>query len=223
MLPVLILQTLAIRLSNGPAVEPDHRFGPHMLLAIGMVLALIALSTLAAIIRTRSRAGGVARDLRSRSRCVEEWLATIRALEARTGTGVWHYDHATGRQEWSDGMKCLFGIDPVETFVEGDAETLLCANDIDLIQQVRAHTDATAPYRMLFDTLDGEGRLRVLAFEACNLAHEDGSMKRVVAMVRDVTGEIVDPKVDAPANPSRDPVDHWVPSVRHSVAAAQAP
>ena len=113
----------------------------------------------------------------------------VRMAESIAGIGLWQYDPATGAQEWSNGMKVLFGISPDEPFVEGDAETLLYANDIDLIGQAMAKSEETEPYTLTFEVYGYDAVARAISVRACNLFGADGKVCRIVAVVRDSTNQ----------------------------------
>ncbi len=107
--------------------------------------------------------------------------------ESLAGVGVWQYDYATGSQEWSEGLKGLFGIDRDSCFGEGDAESLLYASKIDLVAHVVRHRDIIGTFSFEFAINSFDGTRRKLTFKACNLRGRDGSVARVVAVMRDTT------------------------------------
>ncbi|MFU7529230.1 diguanylate cyclase [Qipengyuania sp. ASV99] len=161
--------------------------GSETLLIACTVLGLIALAAVSNVTKARRETRSVARLARTRSLKMRELLRTLRVAENIAGIGVWQYNPGTCDQQWSDGLKRVFGIDPAESFVDGDAETLLFANDIDLIGRVMEHKSETEPFTLRFDRPGLDGIPRAISVQACNLFGSDGTVQRVVAVVRDET------------------------------------
>lgn len=154
------------------------------------VLALLAIGAFANVIISRREARSVARLARSRAVGMRELLSTMRMAESIAGIGIWQYDPSTCVQHWSDGLKTLFGINPEEAFVEGDAETLLFANNIDLVSKIKEHEDERDPYSLKFNIYGYDGVERAIKVDACNLVGANGEVHRVVAVVRDITQQV---------------------------------
>lgn len=170
------------------AVSGSFRGGDPLLLLCG-ALALVALVAIHRVVSARKTTRAVSRDARARAEALREFLETVRVAEKIAGIGIWQYDPCSGQQQWSGGMKRLFGIDEGEEFVAGDAETLLFAHDIDLVTRVSQHAAETQPFTLEFD-LDGFGAdSRAIAVQACNLMDAEGGVRRVVAVVREVDGQ----------------------------------
>lgn len=163
--------------------------GADALLAAGMVLLLVALGALIAAVVSRRQAREAARLARARAGGMRDLLRTIHMAETISGLGIWQYHPATGAQRWSEGLRRLFGIDEDETFQTGDAETLLQVHGIDLVAQVDARCGDSEPFEMRFDIVGYDAIARTIAVHACNLVSEDGTLERVVAVIRDVTEE----------------------------------
>ncbi|MEM6908334.1 MAG: sensor domain-containing diguanylate cyclase [Pseudomonadota bacterium] len=161
--------------------------GSDTLLAVALLLALVGGLAVAAVVSSRREARVLARVARRRGKRLSELLRTVRMAESLAEVGVWQYDPATGTQHWSDGMRRLFGIQTDEPFVAGDAETVLYAHDIDLVGGTIAHGASLDPYSLRFEITGFDGNARTLSVEACNLRARDGSISRVVAVLRDVT------------------------------------
>ncbi|MEM1194584.1 MAG: GGDEF domain-containing protein [Pseudomonadota bacterium] len=121
---------------------------------------------------------------------MNELLRTVRMAESIADLGVWQYSPASGEQYWSDGMRHLFGVDHEDEFVAGDAETLLFANDIDLVGNIMQRGEERAPYTLHYDIHGYDGAPRSISVQACNLFGRAGVMVRVVAVVRDVTDQV---------------------------------
>ncbi|MEM9311645.1 MAG: GGDEF domain-containing protein [Pseudomonadota bacterium] len=164
--------------------------GSDALLLIAGALALVALFSLFGVMAARNETRQVARLARRRAHSMNELLRTVRMAENIADLGVWQYNPATGEQQWSDGMRQLFGVDHEDEFVAGDAETLLFANDIDLVTHVLRRSDERSPYTLRYDIHGYDGAPRSISVQACNLFGQGGVMVRVVAVVRDVTDQV---------------------------------
>ena len=196
----------AIHTSTGPMALPSRAssggvedtgsmlgayVGPDMLLVICLVLGLVAMVAVTNVFIARRETRSVARLARSRAMGMRELLRTMRMAENIAGIGIWQYDPVSGIQQWSAGLKQLFGIDPSEDFVEGDAETLLLANNIDLTGKTQEHAQEDEPYVLRYDIYGFDGRDKTISVHACNLRDADGSVQRVVAVVRDETEQVM--------------------------------
>lgn len=166
--------------------------GPDALLLVCVALAMIALCAVIGVIRARREAREAARAARLHSEGMRELLRTARMAESIAGIGVWQYDHATGKQDWSAGLRRLFGIEGEAALVAGDAETLLFANGMDLIGRVRQQGERVGPFLMQFDLPGTQGAPRSLVFHACNLRNGGGRVHRTVAVVRSLAEDAQD-------------------------------
>ncbi len=164
--------------------------GHQALIAGCFLLAVIALVLIAATISARSEARFAGRLARERAERMGELLRTVRMAESIAELGVWQYDPVRDVQQWSEGMRILFGVDKHEEFVAGDAETLLFANDIDLVGQVMARSDEDGPFELYYDIHGYDGMPRSISVQACNLRNKEGEVAHVVAVVRDVTDQV---------------------------------
>lgn len=165
--------------------------GNGLLVLLAAGLAIVAMASLAGVFVARRQAREAARLARQRARAMNELLRTVRMAESIANLGIWQYDPTTGEQQWSDGMRKLFGVDHDDEFVAGDAETLLYANDIDLISHVARHKAERSPYALRYDIHGYDGVPRVISVQACNLFGANAQVVRVIAVVRDVTGEFM--------------------------------
>ncbi|MEM7666199.1 MAG: GGDEF domain-containing protein [Pseudomonadota bacterium] len=182
-------ETLAVGSPPG-SMALDYLIGRDALVGLSFLLALLAMVALVAVVLSRRETRFAARLARERAGKMAELLRTIRMAESIAELGVWQYDPSTGAQQWSDGMRALFGVDHDDEFVQGDAETLLFANDIDLIDSVTAHRDERQPYELCFDIVGYDDVPRTISVHACNLPNGNGGISRVVAVVRDVTNQV---------------------------------
>lgn len=158
-------------------------------------LAVAGLLLAAAIIASnvaRTERTFFAKLARHRANRLNEMLRTVRLAEDLSGIGVWEYDTGTGEQRWSEGMRRIFGLPEGERFLEGDAETLLFVNNIDLLEIARERRFESAPYTLNFDILGYGDVPRAISVKACNLALGSGPAgpSRVVAIVSDITHQV---------------------------------
>lgn len=164
--------------------------GADALMIACVVLGIVALTAVLSVFSARRRARDAARIARARTRKLGEWMRTVRMAENIADLGIWQYEPATGIQHWSRGMRAIFGIDHDDPFVAGDAETVLLANDVDLVATVMHYSDAIDPFEMRFEMTDQSGSIRTLCVQACNLPDEFGEVSRVIAVVRDVGDQV---------------------------------
>lgn len=185
---------LAALLSVGDAAltasAPPPFLGETTLRLLAAGLALIAMVSVGGVIVARRSARDAARVARQRGHAMNELLRTVRMAESIADLGVWQYDPNTGEQQWSDGMRRLFGVDHDDEFVAGDAETLLFANDIDLISHVSRQASERSPFTLHYDIHGYDGVPRSISVQACNLFGQGGKVVRVIAVVRDVTDQM---------------------------------
>ncbi len=160
------------------------------LLIVTVLIGLVAVVALVNVATARREARAAARLARSRAQGMKDLLRTVRMAETIAGIGVWQYDPKTGVQHWSNGLKRLFGMDQNEELLEGDAETFLFAHDIDLVGKVMEHCEEVEPFTLEFDIHDFDGDMRSMSVHACNLMNRDGTVHRVVAVVRDNTQQV---------------------------------
>ncbi len=164
--------------------------GPEALAGISLLLGFVAFAAVIGVMMARRETRYAARVARERGSKMSELLRTVRMAESIADLGVWLYDPATGKQQWSDGLRALFGVDHDDPFVDGDAETLLFANDISLIDCVTEHRETREPFELRYDIVGYDGVERSISVQACNLPNHSGGVCRVVAVVRDVTDQV---------------------------------
>ncbi len=164
--------------------------GNSALFAACILLGVVAMVFVVATVNARRETRFAARIARERGERMGELLRTMRMAENIADLGIWQYDPASGAQQWSDGMRTLFGMAKDEEFIEGDAETVLFANDIDLVGQVTARAKEVGPYELHYDIHGYDGMPRSISVQACNLHNGSGEVARVVAVVRDVTDQV---------------------------------
>ncbi len=155
------------------------------------VLAIVALAGLFGTLRERRKSRSALRTAQTQSDAMRELLRTVRMAESMAGLGIWQYVPSTGQQIWSDGVKRLFGIGASARLGKGDAETMLYANAADLVGQVEQNSAQIEPYMMQVEMCGMDDTPRTLALQACNMRGADGTVERVVALVRDVTDAVL--------------------------------
>lgn len=165
-------------------------FGEGALLITSSILAVIAVAAILFASAARKEVRAKTLLAQSQLRKLNQMRRTVHMAETIAELGVWHYNPATGEQEWSRGMKAIFGIDDDEPFVEGDAETLLFANNVDLVGSVLLQRAETDTYNLEFDIIDRLGAPRSILVQAYNLRHPSGGIANVVGVVRDVTDQL---------------------------------
>ena len=136
------------------------------------------------------RAAAIMRErLERRNAWIAEMMRVFELAEEIADVGVWQYFPEDGRQVWSKGLREMFGANPEEGFLPGDAETLLSANGVDLVTMVSARRELCDPYSLRFVVMRLDGSMRVLALRALNIFNVAGEVRQVVAVVMDVTAQ----------------------------------
>ncbi|TRD12274.1 sensor domain-containing diguanylate cyclase [Erythrobacter insulae] len=201
-MPDVVLPIAALLRTAFARLEPSRALPDHDALYIGkfigsdallllVVMLVLAVAVMVAIFFTVKQEVRFAANLaRDRADQLQDILRTVSMAENIAGIGVWQYDPASGAQQWSRGLRRLFGINHNEPFVEGDAETLLFANNVDLIGSVTERLDRDESYNLHFDIFGFDGVSRSLCIQACNLRRRNGTLYRVVAVVRDITEQL---------------------------------
>ena len=164
--------------------------GPEAMLGLTLLLGLVAFVAVIGVMIARKETRLAARIARDRARKMNELLRTVRMAENIAELGVWQYDPSTGEQNWSNGMRSLFGVEHDDQFMEGDAETLLYSNKINLIDDVAEHRHTREPFELRYDFFGYDDAPRSVSVQACNLPNASGGVSRVVAVVRDVTDQV---------------------------------
>jgi PAS domain S-box-containing protein len=100
--------------------------------------------------------------------------------------GLWQYFPDEQRNDWSPGLREIFGLDPDEVFLLGDAETLLAANGVDIVLFVMAKQDEMEPFTRRFAIMRFDGSMRLLSFRARHIGAAGGRSRRVFGVVTDI-------------------------------------
>ncbi len=163
--------------------------GSDFLLLTSLILFVLCAAALWVTIKARRETVHAQKLATRRAFRLAQIMRTVELAERIAGLGVWQYEPFTGEQEWSNGLREIFGVRHSEPFMEGDAETLLFANDIDLVGAVRNRLAERCNYNLEFDLFGFDGCPRAIAMQLSNLRGRDGNVHQVVAVVRDVTEE----------------------------------
>lgn len=118
---------------------------------------------------------------------LNEAKAQAAMVEEIAVIGLWQYFPDEQRHDWSPGLREIFGLDPDEVFLPGDAETLLAANGVDLVSFVMAKQDEMEPFTRRFAIMRFDGSMRVLTFRARHIGAAGGRSRRVFGVVTDIT------------------------------------
>lgn len=116
-----------------------------------------------------------------------ELMRLVGMAESSANLGVWHYYPNEKRQEWSGGMKELFGLESDTELLEGDAETLLASNEIDLVGHVADSAHGSDVSSAHFVIRRWDGSRRVLQVQTCHLGKGRGELDRMLGVLADVT------------------------------------
>ena len=154
---------------------------------LGAALALAGAILAWALHKARTRLGGLRQVARKRGMRLVELMRLVGMAESSANLGVWHYYPNEKRQEWSGGMKELFGLERDMELLEGDAETLLASNEIDLVGHVTDSAHGSDVSSSQFVIRRWDGSRRVLQVQTCHLGKGKGELDRVLGVLADVT------------------------------------
>ena len=152
-------------------------------LMLAAALVLVAVNSKRRL-RQTNQFGKIAR---ARGRRLTEMLRLFSMAEEIANLGIWQYFPRETRQEWSAGMKGLFGVEADEELMAGDAETLLAACDIDLIDKVMNQEDRDEAFAVRFKIFRLDGSERTVKMQACHLQENERQPERVIGVLIDVT------------------------------------
>ncbi len=171
----------------------DELLGEHDGLAITIVIAALAAVVFKlALRRGRIRTRNLQHLARKRGMRLVELMRLVSMAESSAHLGLWHYYPDEKRQEWSGGMKELFGLEADTELLDGDAETLLASNDIDLVGHVMEHEHGSDVSSTQFEIRRWDGSRRVLQVQTCHLGQSKGGRDRVLGVLADVTDRAAD-------------------------------
>ncbi len=165
------------------AISSQSIIGWPIILSVLLALAVVGLAV--ALDSKIKRLRVVQKLLHRRGIRLIELIRLMKMAEDNASLGVWHYYPGVQRQKWSGGMKKLFGLESDVELLEGDAETLLAANEIDLVGQVPDRRAGPAGESSQFTIRRSDGSRRTLQLQACRL-HE-GEDDHVLGVLTDVT------------------------------------
>lgn len=169
-------------------IELNNLVTAHIGLSIALgVAALAAILAAVALRRARIRFDGLQSVARKRGMRLVELMRLVSMAESSAQLGLWHYFPNEKRQEWSGGMKELFGLERDTKLLAGDAETLLASNEIDLVGHVMGGAHGSEVSSSQFMIRRWDGSRRVLQLQACHLGQGRGELDRVLGVLADVT------------------------------------
>ncbi len=129
-------------------------------------------------------AGSLARN---RGRRLAEKMRLLRMAEELANLGMWQYFPAQQRQEWSTGMKELFGLNPSDELLDGDAETLLASCEIDLVAEAMKRKSRRGVFGLRMQIQRIDGTLRDIKVRACHINSDHEQSHRIIGAFMDVT------------------------------------
>lgn len=164
--------------------------------ALGWVLAGLVAMLMVACAALWARAADLKREAAhawSRAQDRGERLAQANRLymmaEEIAAVGVWQYFPLEDRQDWSKGLREIFGVGPDEELLPGDGETLLATNGIDLVSMVMARRNESTRFSLRFVIMRLDGSMRTIAMRVCHIHDEFGQSCQVIGVVMDITDQ----------------------------------
>lgn len=167
---------------------------------VGAVLAITVVGLAVVLCNKLKRLRAMQKLAHRRGVRLVELMRLMNMAEDSAGLGVWHYYSSVGRQEWSGGMKELFGLERNAELREGDAETLLASNEIDLVAHVMDRKIGHAVDSSQFTIRRCDGSRRTLQLQACHLHEGKGEADHVLGLLADVTNREVSNYGEANSN-----------------------
>ncbi len=158
-----------------------------LVLCAACVVASFAAGRISRIRGDRDAKGSGGSLAHRRGKRLAETMRLLSMAEEIADLGIWQYYPRQGRQEWSAGMKGLFGLDAEDELLEGDADTLFAATEIDLVDEVMTRKGRRGVFglRICIRRLDGcERDIRV---RACHIDSDKPDSHRVIGVLLDVT------------------------------------
>lgn len=154
-----------------------------------MAMALIAFFTVVKVASRRRRAGKASRMARAQADAVHDFLNTVREGRSTAKQGMWHFDFATGKQQYSDNLRSLFSGDGRELAADKQIDKALAKAGLSLPKLVRDRFDQTQPYEAAFTLKGGDTPPREMMLRACNFRGKGGEVQRVVAIISEVSDQ----------------------------------
>lgn len=154
-----------------------------------IALALIAMVSVSRVISRRREVRAESRKVRARSEAMHAFLDDVRGKQGAGAQALWSYDFGTRKQQNSDELKRLVveGQDKLPS--DAAFRTLLKDAGLDLAALAHEHRDETEPYTVQFGLRAGEGRLRQMVLQACNIRNTHDQVQRTLAVIRQVEDE----------------------------------
>ena len=156
-------------------------------LALAILAIAMAMLQAARGMHVSRRLQQTAHLLRRRREQFSNMSRILHMTEQLGDFGVWQYCLTDQRQDWTRGLQELFGIDASEEFKEGDAETLLQANGIDLVVLAQDASTKGGVISSEFKVQGLDGKTRILEMRMCAIGAGKAPANRIFAVFLDVT------------------------------------
>lgn len=136
--------------------------------------------------------GGISTDITERKRAEERLQESERLLaeaEQVARFGSWQWDVETGEERWSDETYRLLGYSPGERITR---ETFLSRVHPDdharVVESIRNSVREGTPIRVEYRIVLPDGEVRWMASQSETRTRESGQGRRLVGMIKDITG-----------------------------------
>ena len=128
--------------------------------------------------------------LRQRNTDLHRSVAIFDLAEDLAGVGRWRYDLRSGKQEWSERMLELNGLDRSLAPDPGDVRKLLPDGGEELFGMIARHPQEWEPYSFNYRIAPAEGQERTLRISILNEFYRDGERIALFAVAMDVTEQV---------------------------------
>ncbi|KEO91873.1 hypothetical protein EH31_04160 [Erythrobacter longus] len=148
-----------------------------------LAMALIAFATVAKVASRRRQAGKASRMARAQFDAMHSFLDAVRAGQASAKQGMWHFDFATGTQQYSENLRAVLSGIAQRPVADEQIEAMLADAGLNLAKLARDHFDETQPYEATFALKTEDTQARAMVLRACNFRGHSGEVQRVVAII----------------------------------------
>ncbi|WP_394727276.1 diguanylate cyclase [Altererythrobacter sp. GH1-8] len=160
---------------------------------IKLLLVTALLATVAAVVQTRRYlsfkrlAARQAQWLRRRKERFSDVSQVLKTTEQLGDFGHWQYFPREDRQLWSRTLREFFGLQTQDEMKEGDAETLLASNGINLVELAHQAIAQDKIISSIVRVRGLDGERRILEMRMCKMPRARDAGERVFAVFLDVT------------------------------------